>query len=102
MELIPYIAHAPIPKHVIIVDEPTCHRILEGVVKDLVDRDIRSLSERKGCEVEELNVQKDHVHIIVSILPKVSVSEYIGIIKGKNAIKLFKTYPQLEGEAVLG
>jgi putative transposase len=75
---------------------------LEGVVKDLVDRDIRSLSEWKGCEVEELNVQRDHIHIIVSIPPKVSVSEYIGIIKGKIAIKLFKTYPQLKKKPYWG
>ena len=52
-------------------------RILSGLVKDLVDHDIRMLSEWKGCEVIELNVQLDHIHLVVSIPPKVSVSEYM-------------------------
>ena len=46
-------------------------------------------------------VQSDHVHLVVSIPPKVSVSELMavrrcGILKGKLAIKLFKNYPQLK------
>ena len=53
-------------------------RILKDGVKDLVDKDIRSLCEWKGCEVEELNVQEDHVHLMVSIPPKVSVSVLMG------------------------
>ena len=68
-------------------------RILKDGVKDLVDRDIRLLCEWKGCEVEELNVEEDHVHLMVSIAPKVSVSELMGTLKGKLAIKLFKSYP---------
>ncbi|KAA6318759.1 hypothetical protein EZS27_031275, partial [termite gut metagenome] len=68
-------------------------RILTGVVKDLVEEDIRMLCEWKGCEVEEMNVQSDHIHLLVSIPPKVSISELMGILKGKLAIKLFKSYP---------
>lgn len=58
----------------------------------MLERDIRGMSEWMGCEVEELNVQEDHVHVLVSIPPKVSVSEYVGTVKGKTAIKLFKSY----------
>ncbi len=68
-------------------------RILTGEVGKLVDQDIRKLSEWLGCEVMELNVQADHVHLVVSIPPKVSVSTYMGTIKGKIAIKMFKSYP---------
>lgn len=50
------------------------------------------LSEWKDVIVEEMNVQINHVHLVVSIPPKVSVSEY----KGKLAIKLFKSYPVLK------
>ena len=77
-------------------------RILEGVIKELVEKDIIMLSEWKGCEVEELNVQKDHIHLVISIPPKVSVSEYIGTIKGKLAIKLLKTYPNLKKKPYWG
>ncbi len=40
-------------------------RILTGIVKDLVEHDIRMLCEWKGCDVEELNVQSDHIYMIV-------------------------------------
>ncbi len=66
--------------------------MLKGAIKEMLDRDIRGMSEWMGCEVEELNVQEDHVHVVVSIPPKVSVSEYVGTVKGKRAIKLFKSY----------
>jgi len=71
-------------------------RILKGVVKDLVDSDIRKLCDWKKCEVEELNVQEDHVHLVVSVPPKVSISNLMGILKGKIAIKIFKSYPDLK------
>ena len=77
-------------------------RILKDGVKDLVDKDIRSLCEWKGCEVEELNVQEDHVHLMVSIPPKVSVSVLMGTLKGKLAIKLFKSYPGLKKKPYWG
>ena len=77
-------------------------RILKDGVKDLVDKDIRSLCEWKGCEVEELNVQEDHVHLMVSIPPKVSVSVLMGTVKGKLAIKLFKSYPSLKKKPYWG
>jgi REP element-mobilizing transposase RayT len=41
-----------------------------------------------------LNVQEDHVHVVVSIPPKVSVSDYMVIIKGMSAMRLFKTAPR--------
>ena len=77
-------------------------RILNGIVKDLVESDIRLLCEWKGCEVEELSVQPDHIHMVVSIPPKVSVSELMGVVKGKLAIKLFKSYPQLKKKPYWG
>ena len=51
--------------------------------------------------MEELNAQSDHIHLLVSIPPKVSVSE-MGTLKGKLAIKLFKSYPQLKHKPYWG
>lgn len=78
------------------------YRILSGGFKELIERDIRGMSEWLGCEVRELNVREDHVHVVVSIPPKVSVSEYMGTIKGKTAIKLFKSYPGLRKKPYWG
>ena len=49
-----------------------------------------------------MNDQIDHVHIVVSIPPKVSVSVFMGTLKGKLAIKLFKTYPRLKQKPIWG
>ena len=50
----------------------------------------------------EMNVQIDHIHLVVSVPPKVSVSELMGILKGKLAIKLFKSYPGLKKKPYWG
>ena len=77
-------------------------RILTGSIKDLVAHDLRMLCEWKGCEVIEMNIQIDHIHLLVSIPPKVSVSELLGILKGKLAIKFFKSYPDLKKKPYWG
>ena len=68
----------------------------------MLKQDIRTISDYKEVVVEELNIQKDHVHMIVSIPPKVSVSDFMGILKGKTAIKLFKSCPNLKKKPYWG
>lgn len=77
-------------------------RVLFGEMKSLVENDIRMLCEWKGVEVIELNVQIGHIHIVCSIPPKVSVSELLGTLKGKLAIKIFKSYPKLKQKPYWG
>lgn len=77
-------------------------RILKGDIKEFVIQDIHMLCEWKGCEVEELNVQEDHIHLLVSVPPKVSISNLMGTLKGKIAIKLFKSYPKLKQKPYWG
>ncbi len=77
-------------------------RILEGLIKELLSKDIQMLLEWKSCELIEMNIQIDNIHLIVSIPPKISISELMGILKGKTAIKIFRSYPQLKKEALLG
>jgi putative transposase len=76
--------------------------VLFGEMKNLVEHDIKMLCEWKGSEVLELNVQPDHVHLVVSIPPKVSVSTLMGTLKGKLAIKVFKSYPKLKQKPYWG
>lgn len=78
------------------------YRVLEGLVKDLLTKDIPMLLEWKFCELVEMNIQKDHIHLIVSVPPKLSISTLMGILKGKTAIKLFKSYPQLKTKPYWG
>lgn len=77
-------------------------RILKGAIRELVDHDIRMLCEWKECVVGELNVQDDHIHLLVSVPPKVSISKLMGTLKGKIAIKLFKSCPKLKQKPYWG
>jgi putative transposase len=72
------------------------YQVLFGEVKSLVDNDIRMLYDRKSVEAIELNVRIDHIHAVVSIAPKISVSTLMGTLKGKLAVKLFNSYPKLK------
>lgn len=72
------------------------YKILEGLVKEQLLKDIPMLLEWKSCELIEMNIQIDHVHLIVSMPSKMSLSQLMGTLKGKTAIKLFKSYPQLK------
>jgi putative transposase len=78
------------------------YRILKGKVKEFVEKRIRTICEWKTVEILELNVREDHVHLVAVIPPKVSVSELMGIVKGKTAISLFKSYPALKEKPYWG
>ncbi|SJZ73333.1 Transposase IS200 like [Clostridium tetani] len=54
-----------------------------GDKKKEIGKILRMLCEWKGVEIIEANVCKDHIHMPVSILPKMSVSGFIGFFKGK-------------------
>ncbi len=77
-------------------------RVLKGAIKELVEHDIKMLCQWKSCEVEELSLQEDHIHLLVSVPPKVSISKLMGTLKGKIAIKLFKSYPKLREKPYWG
>ena len=77
-------------------------RILKGHVGKYIEHRIKVLCEWKNVEVLELNVMEDHVHMVVTIPPKVSVSELMGIVKGKTAISMFKNFPSLKKKPYWG
>ncbi len=78
------------------------YRILDGLVKELLLKDIPMLLDWKSCELIEISIQTDHIHLIVSIPPKMSLSQLMGVLKGKTAIKIFKSYPQLKTKPYWG
>ncbi len=52
----------------------------------------RDLAEQKECKVEEGHLMPDHVHMLLSVPPKYSVSAVMGFIKGKSAIHIARVY----------
>jgi putative transposase len=72
------------------------YRILTGEVAEYVRQQIYLLvKQQEGVEVLELNLQEDHAHLVLWIPPKYPVSEIMGFLKGKLAIRVFERFPQL-------
>ena len=72
------------------------YQILQEEVAQYVHQHIYQLCGQKdGVEVLEVNVQPDHVHVVLSIPPKYAVSQFMGFLKGKLALRLFDHFPQL-------
>ena len=72
------------------------YRIFKVAIGEYAKQPVYQLCQQKEeIEVLELNVQPDHVHLIVSIPPKYAVSEFMGYLKGKLAIRLFQQYESL-------
>jgi putative transposase len=78
------------------------YRVLTGAIQELVEQDIRVLCGWREVLVHELSVQPDHVHLVCSVPPKISISDFMGLLKGKLAIKLFKSYPKLRTKPYWG
>jgi len=66
-----------------------------GKVRADVREILRTLCKYKKVEVIEGAVCADHVHICVSIPPKLSVSDFMGYLKGKSALMIFDKYPEM-------
>lgn len=72
------------------------YKILQEEVAQYVLQQIYQLSGQKdGVEVLEVNVQPDHVHAVLSIPPKYAVSQFMGFLKGKLALRLFDRFSKL-------
>ena len=72
------------------------YKILEGKAEVFVRNNFYRLCGQKDqVTIEEINIQPDHVHLVISIPPKYSVSEIMGFLKGKLALKLFQEQKEL-------
>ena len=77
-------------------------RILQGEIKEFVEKKIRAICEWKKVEILEITIMPDHVHAVVTIPPKLSISEFMGIIKGKTAIAGFQQQKSLRTKPYWG
>ena len=78
------------------------YRVFQGNVKTEVERCIRLFCDQKKVQIIELNIQSDHIHLLAKIPPKVSVSDMMGILKGRKAIRIFKQFPDLKRKPYWG
>ena len=54
------------------------------------------LCERKRVEIIEANACPDHIHMLVSIPPKYSVSEFMGYLKGKSSLMILDKFANMK------
>ena len=71
-------------------------QVIYGKYKVEIGKILRTLCERNGIEIIEANACKDHIHMLVSIPPKMSVSKAMGILKGKSALMIFDRFANLK------
>src|SRR5512134_2877061 len=72
------------------------YRMLKEAIGESVKKLVYQLCKQKEqIEVLELNVRVDHVHLVVEIPAKYAVSEFVGYLKGKLALRLFQEYESL-------
>ena len=57
---------------------------------------LRKLCQWKGVEIIEGEVCPDHIHMLISIPPKMSVSGFMGYLKGKSSLMIFQKYGNIK------
>ena len=71
-------------------------QVIYGKNKVDIGKMLRKLCEYKGIEIIEAEACKDHIHMLVSIPPKYSVSQIMGYLKGKSSLMIFEKYANLK------
>ena len=70
--------------------------VIYGKIKMDIGKIIRTLCEQKGVEIIEAEACSDHIHLLVSIPPKISVSAFMGYLKGKSSLMIFDRHANLK------
>ena len=67
-----------------------------GKIKEDVGKILRKLCEAKGVEIIEAEACPDHIHMLVSIPPHLSVAQFMGYLKGKSSLMIFDRHANLK------
>lgn len=70
--------------------------VIYGKIKEDIGKILRKLCDRKGVEIIEASACPDHIHMLVSIPPKYSVSDFVGDLKGKSSLEIFERHGNLK------
>lgn len=71
-------------------------QIIYGRLKTEIGKILRTLCERKEIEIIEANLCADHVHMLIAIPPKYSVSQIMGYLKGKSSLMIFDRFTHMK------
>ena len=71
-------------------------QVIYGSIKEDIGKMLRKLCEYRGVEILEAEACKDHIHMLVSIPLKYSVSQIMGYLKGKSRLMIFEKYANMK------
>ncbi|MDO5774264.1 MAG: IS200/IS605 family transposase [Spirochaetales bacterium] len=71
-------------------------KAIYGQYKESIGKILRQLCNYKGVEIIEGHLMSDHIHMLVSIPPKYSVSQFMGYLKGKSSLMIFDRHANLK------
>ena len=71
-------------------------QVIYGKIKDDIGKILRKLCEWKGVTILEAEACPDHIHMLVEIPPKISVSSFMGYLKGKSSLMIFDQHANLK------
>lgn len=71
-------------------------QVIYGKLKSEIGKILREICQRNGIEIIEAEACSDHIHMLVSIPPKLSVSKFMGILKGKSSLMIFDRFANLK------
>ncbi len=71
-------------------------KAIYGQYKESIGQILRQLCKYKGVEIIEGHLMPDHIHMLVSIPPKYSVSQFMGYLKGKSSLMIFDKHANLK------
>ena len=71
-------------------------KVIYGKIKEDIGKMLRKLCEYKGIEILEAEACPDHIHMLISIPPKYSVSQVMGYLKGKSSLMIYEKYANLK------
>ena len=80
-----------------VVFAPKYRRLeIYGAIKADIGKILRQLCQQKGVEIIEAEACPDHIHMLISIPPKYSVSQIMGFLKGKSSLMIFDRHANLK------
>ena len=71
-------------------------KVIYGKLRADIGKILRQLCEYKDVEIVEAHAMPDHIHMLLKIPPKISVSGFMGYLKGKSALMIFERHTNLK------
>ena len=83
-------------KYLIVFAPKYRRQVIYGKIKTDIGQILRKLCEYKGVKIIEAEACPDHIHMLVSIPPKYSISQIMGYLKGKSSLMIFDRHANLK------